>query len=122
MVSLSFGRARQVTHNRSVNPEEQRSRRARNVLHYVEAVLDDIDHSIEDSSSRDEWKLRVKGILAHWLGVVYDEGVGERKDLDTANNILKKQVEVLRALNTELLEKLAAIDRYGTSLTKKEND
>lgn len=84
--------------------------------------MDDIDHSIEDSSSRDEWKLRVKGILAHWLGVVYDEGVGERKDLDTANNILKKQVEVLRALNTELLEKLAAIDRYGTSLTKKEND
>jgi hypothetical protein len=101
-----------------VTPEEQSKRRVRTVLHYIESVLDDIDHSIEESESRDEWKLRVRGILAHWMGAVYDEGVGERKDIETANQILKKQVEMLRALNKDLLEKLASVDRYGTSVKK----
>jgi hypothetical protein len=77
-------------------------RRTALVLNHLETVRADIEHSIDQSDSREHWRSLVRGVLLHWLGQVFDEGVGHQKDLQTSIEILQEQVKQLRIVNGQL--------------------
>jgi aspartate-semialdehyde dehydrogenase len=66
------------------------------VLNHFEAVRVDIEKTIEQSETREQWRDAVRGVLLYWLGQLYDEGAGYTKDLETSVGILRRQIEQLK--------------------------
>lgn len=92
------------SHNTDVGTEDRKSRA---VFYNLETARADIERTIDDSDSREHWRTLVPGVLTHWLGLMYDEGVGTTADLESAVNILRQQLDTQRALNRDLKAELA---------------
>jgi hypothetical protein len=71
-------------------------RRTRVVLNHLEAVCDALEEAIHKSATQDEWRDASRGVLLYWLGILYDEGAGYTKDLETSLSILRTQLEKIR--------------------------
>ena len=71
-------------------------RKTRVILNHLEAVIEDIEKTIEKSHTREEWRVEVRGVLLYWLGCIYDEGAGYTKDLETSVHILRVQLDSLK--------------------------
>ena len=73
------------------------------VLEHIEQVIHDIEQAqaIADESER---KAKLKGVLFYWLGIVFDEGQLDSKDLKTALDASMEIIERLKKDNETLKE------------------
>lgn len=71
-------------------------RKTRAALNHLDMVIADIERTIDQSESREKWREAMRGVMVHWLAVLYEEGAGHTKDLETSLAILRNQVEQLR--------------------------
>lgn len=84
----------------------QGSKKTQVVLMRLEAVRIDIEKTIIASTSRVQWRTAVRSVLVYWLSEFFTEGMGHTKDLETALNIARKQIEQLKLVNAHLQEEV----------------
>jgi hypothetical protein len=77
-------------------------RRTKAVFYNLETARADIERTIDNSESREHWRSLARGVLMHWLGEMFDEGLGYVKDLESALDISRKQVIELKLQNERL--------------------
>ena len=76
------------------------------VLSRLEAVRIDIERTIDQSDNRTHWRALVRSVLVHWLSELFIEGEGHTKDLVTALDIARKQIEQLKLTNDDLRDEI----------------
>ena len=89
----------------------------------LDSVREAIERTIDDSDSRQHWRVLVKGVLVYWLGELYEEGSGYTKDLETSIAVLRKQVESLKKDHAALkVQYEVLLNMYETLQASKGND
>jgi hypothetical protein len=84
-------------------------RKTKAVFYNLETVRADVERTIDNSESREHWRSLVRGVLMHWLGELFDDGLGYVKDLESALDISRKQVLELKRQNERLRAQVEAL-------------
>lgn len=93
----------------STEKKEASARRNKVISEYLDRITDDFLVMFEEihgtkllGSDKEFFRIKSKGILFYWLGVVYDESISEVKNLESALDTSQTMVKKLRDSQQEL--------------------
>jgi hypothetical protein len=86
--------------------EKEECDRLHAILERVDAATDDV---LEAARSNDP--VRMKAVLVHWFGVLYDEGRHRIHQVEQHNETLQQVIERLKQMNARLRARTRPPDR-----------
>lgn len=75
------------------------------ILEHIEQVITDIERILEEPETP-ERRIRLKGVLFYWLGILFEDGAVDTANLKIALEASRKLTERLRQSNHNLEAKI----------------
>jgi len=75
------------------------------ILEHIEQVITDIEKILEEPETP-ERRIRLKGVLFYWLGILFEDGAVDTANLKIALEASRKLTERLRQSNHSLEAKI----------------
>lgn len=76
------------------------------VLEHIEHVVTDIENILDSQPNTPERRIRLKGILFYWLGILFDDGAVDTANLKIALDASRQLTARLKASNQALKGKI----------------